>query len=780
MEKPVLQRAMFMAVGTPKEESKGILSGFDEEMENDDYEDRTPDNLEIIANNLRGDIRSMDERYLELAQLVGEAAFETPEEVVVLMQSQMAPAQPQQGPGAGIGSLGAPPMPQQPQGIMQGIAEQPQPPMPPMPPQGGQAPIQMAYGGPVHRQLGSPPTGELGDFPEGARRLGFMRYLPQGTLAGPGEVPPRSVPIPRVVVQQTGPMTGFLSGEAAQYLQSGAGRPGGALPMRLSPGLRAATAVSEAGRNVLPFTREVTRTMMATPQGRAAAGLGLLGASTIPFLTGGEQAPEGGPVYSEVPGVDAQGRYTPVLRSLENMPGTTEEKAAVRQVMQPDVSGAGATFGMADLGAGPTGEDIMGMTGAEAAPPAAAVTAPKTTEAVPTPTVARPRTFKERVQDRIDIYKDVLGDDENMRQAQALFLLAEAALNVAGAPGRSLGERLAKGLKGLPAGMAALGEEKAKRDLAIRSAAVGAVESEMAAEAKSSTQLLLRMADLQSRNADVNTMANYLVQTQAMSQDKALQFARLFKAGAIKQNEAGETVDMTGRVIHSPFRLVEGDVGFLPSNMPFVESGQRTLVPATTKERPALAEQMANNQQMAASIERVMQLPAFETMFGPVARIQSGATTLLTPIFGSNVPFTSLPKQVQENMAMELRNELIQLNARNTSRPSVWEQQQVEKFVADPKAILTSPDEFFGVLNNFRIKSINAANQADHRLNGTPLKQLGYIPLGTAKDPLQAKDSGYLPEFFRLRPNGEVYIQLPSEKSPRKFTAQEYFKQTGQ
>ena len=47
---------MFVAVA-PKSESKGILSGFDEEMDNENYEDRSPENLEIIANNLRGDMR---------------------------------------------------------------------------------------------------------------------------------------------------------------------------------------------------------------------------------------------------------------------------------------------------------------------------------------------------------------------------------------------------------------------------------------------------------------------------------------------------------------------------------------------------------------------------------------------------------------------------------------------------------------------------------------------------------------------------------------------------
>jgi hypothetical protein len=337
-------------------------------------------------------------------------------------------------------------------------------------------------------------------------------------------------------------------------------------------------------------------------------------------------------------------------------------------------------------------------------------------------------------------------------------------------------------LKGLPAGMGALGAEQAKQDLSVRAAAVSSVEQEMAAESKQATQLMLKMADLNAKNADINTMAQYLVDSANFSPDKAVQVAKLSKAGGIKPNEAGEMVDFTGRVISSPYRLTDGDVGFLPADgsMPFVSVGKRSLVPATAKDRPALATELGNNQSMVGAIERVMQLPGFESMFGPLAKVQSGLTSVLTPFFGADAPFTNLPKDVQKNVAMELRNELIQLNARNTSRPSVWEQKQVEKFVGDPNAILTSPEEFFGVLNNFRVKAINRANEIEHQLTGSPLKQLETIPLGTSKDPLQAKDAAYLGEFFRLRPNASIFIQLPNEKSPRKYSAQEYFKQTGQ
>jgi hypothetical protein len=113
----------------------GIMQGFlemmneddDEFGEDDEYEagemlGRTPDSPEILMNNLRGDMRSIDARRDELADLVGySAAAETPESVLAMLQPVLA----QQGIGAmmppgpmppgGISPVGAPNMPNVPE-----------------------------------------------------------------------------------------------------------------------------------------------------------------------------------------------------------------------------------------------------------------------------------------------------------------------------------------------------------------------------------------------------------------------------------------------------------------------------------------------------------------------------------------------------------------------------------------------------------------------------------------------------------------------------------------
>jgi hypothetical protein len=158
----------------------GIMQGFlemmneddDEFGEDDEYEagemlGRTPDSPEILMNNLRGDMRSIDARRDELADLVGySAAAETPESVLAMLQPVLA----QQGIGAmmppgpmppgGISPVGAPNVPNVPN--VPNMPSEMMAPMQPMPAGGigdmapgamppGPPPLQMARGGVVQR-----------------------------------------------------------------------------------------------------------------------------------------------------------------------------------------------------------------------------------------------------------------------------------------------------------------------------------------------------------------------------------------------------------------------------------------------------------------------------------------------------------------------------------------------------------------------------------------------------------------------------------------------------
>ena len=178
-------------------ENIGIMQGFmddmedeledEDELETDESEmegmERRPDSTEILMNNLRGDMRSIEARRDELADLVGyAAASETPEPVLAMLQPILAqggglgalpqsapmaqgpqpPMLPSQGAAPGGMPLGAPPMapgsemaPPDSGGIAALLAGAGGPPG-----AGAQPPVQMAAGGYVQRfQEGSDEDG---------------------------------------------------------------------------------------------------------------------------------------------------------------------------------------------------------------------------------------------------------------------------------------------------------------------------------------------------------------------------------------------------------------------------------------------------------------------------------------------------------------------------------------------------------------------------------------------------------------------------------------------
>jgi hypothetical protein len=184
----VLKRKLFMQPPV-KKAAGGIMALIGEEGDDevqDNFADRVPENPEIIANNLRGDIRSLEERYFELAQMVGEQAFETPEDVLVLMQAQMG-QMPQPGQQA------APPAPS-PQGLAalaQGAPEQQQQPGAPaqQPAPGGQQPggieslVAEPAQQPTQQQQPAPPTQApvqraMGSGPMGEMSAGMPMDMP--------------------------------------------------------------------------------------------------------------------------------------------------------------------------------------------------------------------------------------------------------------------------------------------------------------------------------------------------------------------------------------------------------------------------------------------------------------------------------------------------------------------------------------------------------------------------------------------------------------------------
>ncbi len=199
MKSKVLNRSMFRKAMDP--ENVGIMDGFkdamdenlkkaltkgempeedddaleredeDEEGESGEMIGRTPRSPEILMNTLRGDMRSTSARRKELADLVGEeAAMETPEEVLTLLQSKL---------GQGIASVPG----QQNAGPAPGGATPP-----PLPPSGAGAPPSLAGGG--LEALGQQMQA-AGIAPQGP---GIAPQGPEIAPQGPGAAPQGALP----------------------------------------------------------------------------------------------------------------------------------------------------------------------------------------------------------------------------------------------------------------------------------------------------------------------------------------------------------------------------------------------------------------------------------------------------------------------------------------------------------------------------------------------------------------------------------------------------------
>lgn len=221
MKSTILERPLFKKdVEEDEVENVGIMQGFMDEMEaEDEYEmdddddqtakmmDRQPNSPEILMNNLRGDMRSVDARFEELADLVGyNAASETPEEVLALLQPVLAQQQamPQGGiPAALPPEMGAmnpnmgmmPPPAMPPEAAMGGIGA--------LPADQGPAPVAMAQGGYVqHFQDGSDE--------DGVTPVGGSSSYPMGTFS-PEMIEQARTEIARSLARQPIPVPDLLT-----------------------------------------------------------------------------------------------------------------------------------------------------------------------------------------------------------------------------------------------------------------------------------------------------------------------------------------------------------------------------------------------------------------------------------------------------------------------------------------------------------------------------------------------------------------------------------------
>lgn len=381
------------------------------------------------------------------------------------------------------------------------------------------------------------------------------------------------------------------------------------------------------------------------------------------------------------------------------------------------------------------------------------------------------KTLKERVKDKLEIYRDILGEDQNARQAQALFLLAEAALNVAGATGRSTAERLSKGLKGFPAAMGALGAEAEKNRRAIAAAALSSVESEMADERKAISQQQLQRLRNSKDAASLGVYADYLVSSHGFNPEEAMRVAILSRNGDITITN-GVLTDRLGRQLGKKDGPVQpGDFGYLDPERPDVEVTDRYMPRATEGERKNILDRRSAAAETLAVAERAYR--ELESAVGPMPAFKSVLSRGYTTLFGpSAIGFTDTERDAKRNEITLAYEKLMTAYRRNESRESVYAMQQIQPIFGKPDDFFTSPQRVMGVLNNVRREMANQISLYDSQLYGTPVRQTVPFGTGEADNPIDLRRSGaqlILDDYFRLKgPNSSLYVTTTDPKDPNK------------
>jgi hypothetical protein len=495
MNEDILQRAMFAMPLSPEAQNSGIMSGFMDEgamdgeepvpQEDMDLEEmpvmaRTPQNPEILMNNLRGDMRSLDARYVELAQMVGEqAAMDTPPEVLAMLMGQ-AGAQEQQAAAAPAGAPGAP----GPEAAGAGIGALPQA-QEMAPP--GMMPPDMGMQAPPPEMMPQG-MGDMGPFPSGgAEQAPPQQFAVGGLVAG---------------ARLAGPALARGAQQLNQYLGS----------KFMAPQFTTQAVRGPGGQQLVGQARESLRML---PGGQIAQGAGTqlapmstLGQMASPTFTQGIR--QGlAPVLGSTTGQLATGLGAGSLTAagMLNAFGpdqqmSEEDILAAQSAMRADTSGIPGEEPLYTPAVRTEEPEALPPEGAPAAAPvpvterAPEASADDTTSFIDRVTTeAKKRTRAERVRESYDelspLYKEILGDDADTRKQQALLLLAEAGFKFAGSTKPTMGMALGEALSGIPAGMSTLAAQKAEREAKLKAAALSQAVEGVADEDKAARALQL-------------------------------------------------------------------------------------------------------------------------------------------------------------------------------------------------------------------------------------------------------------------------------------------------
>ena len=733
MNPKIMSRPMFSG-SKPDTNNIGIMQGFTDDDEGMEMEEapseRSPSDPEVLMNNLRGDYRSVDARYMELAQMVGEeAASQTPPEVLAMLQMQMA------APAGGIGNL--PPMPSAPP-APQGIGALPQAPQAPQAPQPQQAmPSGMAgaapftQGGaeqapptpdglpPAHAVIGGLMTqaARLGPYlaglgseaalgarlygqqlataarpymEAGNQFLGRMTMNPQiasGRILGSDRLP---IAVPGREALVAGPGGQLMMGQGTKFVAN---------PQTLT-GIRSPSLTE--GINM--GAREMLNKYMSPNAQRiagagAAGGIPLAGAAVIG--SGGERgAQPDSPALQALDKINAQwiaqqNQPSPQLREVDRLNAIStaraeaERNAANAVPPPPAVPPVAAPAAAAPAAAPDTAEEgASAVVAPGPTQPEAAVTTDRLrmmlgTTSTPAERISRIKAAREEYA---PLFQELLGDTKKDTEINALLLLADAGLKLTRSTGRTPLQQIAEGAAGLPSGFAALAAQNKELEMKARQAALQQGISDVTEQDKAARAMQMELL-----KGDYRLMLEQIKKGGGKIEDGGL-------GGRITVNPQGSfsgfSIDPKDPAVTS---AIESRYTLRPTSNPFVvdRGAAPTTVETNKDERVKLGNTLRALDNSLSTLDSLK--GEYANAYSPGTWLQDKVNNLFVPL----LPEGMVPKSGVDLVATKTRinsglNSILKniASANDSGRVAVQEQEwarQTASEVSNPTAFFQDP-----------------------------------------------------------------------------------------
>lgn len=790
MNPKVFERAMFQAKNKPSKAKSGITQGFEEEgldkeVPDDEMADevsrRSPRSPEILMNNLRGDMRSVDARYQELASMVGEdVADETPPEILAMLQSQFA----QQAAPSGIGALppgqgatlppsqapdmGGAPMPTPPQegaGAPPGMPALPpgMPTPPPGVPAGMPAPQGMYQGGEVT-------SGAIYDRAPKDAGIGALQTAGRyGDTMVAHMTPQQHEMLSRMGGGSTiNPKTGL-----PEHFLSAAANMGSNMLMRAAPYAQAANQL--IGARMSPMlskpTLEQGRSTLGTFLPKTAEGLAEIypsltqrvGMVTAPVVNAVKNSPFGvkaGAALALVPGAQYVNSMMssptaagmPMNNNGSDVPLVAGTDDSGRQVFkQPPPPVATGPDGLTK------GESVVPEVSSIVEQASNPPTAPRTVEELQARQAAgndltagtKASRLDAYMQENLPIFEKYMGGDKEANQAQALFLLADAGIKLASEGGRTPAIALAKALRGVAPGLAQLGAQEQARKQQVSGAALTSglqtIAAENKAQADSQKELIKRLANSgQVTREDLGAGATSWFSKTTGEPLKVTVDPLVTDSFLGSRFTPQQVKDKEGSIVgfDTPYAVVK-------------PKGQTTVLDKETRVR--VASEVSRQEFALAKIDDA--LKDYTGAFGPKSAINGLINNVFVPVTPMDPRLLSEEKKTR---IMDSMNTAVKAIARSgdTGNIAVAEQKAAAGLLGDnPGTFFSDSDTALKRIMTIRTQLANQRLAAGAQLGWVNQDmQLSVPNLGTKTDPIPADKLSYVAKLAGDNPGARVYV----------------------